>query len=255
MPQITVMTAVLAGKHQFLGEVYDSLLRQEMPEGWTWQWVVQEDGETGEPLADLPNDPRISPGSGPRGRAATARTIALSRATGVLLRTLDADDYFTDGALHRDITALLDHPDIAWCVSPAVDLLSDGTTRQGPRDPKSGPLPPSFFADGERAGLLQVVGTTLCTYTDLVRVLGGWLALPTEEDVALLLAAEAVADGWMISEPSIMYRRWGGNTTAEIDKRLPSAGHEMRSILLSRADALRALAWRWSPPDPVRTTW
>jgi len=248
MPLISVVTAVLAGKHQFLGEVYKSLLGQRMPPDWDWQWIVQEDGETGIPQAALPTDPRISAGSGPRSRASAARTVALSRVDGALLRTVDADDLLPEGALYRDITTLIDHPTIGWCVSPTVDLVRDGSLRSGPRDPNPGPLPPGFLADGERAGMLQVHGMTLCTYAALVRTLGGWPALPMQEDVGLLLAAEAVAEGWMIQEPGLIYRRWSGNTTDETDKRIPSVGNDLRTVLLDRADQLRAIGWRWRPP-------
>lgn len=252
MPTISIITAVLAGKHQYLRETYDSLKTQTMPPGWDWQWVLQEDGETGVPLANLPDDARISTGTGPRGRAPMARTVALARADGVLLRTLDADDVLPANALAQDITTLTTHPEVAWCVSPALDLLPDGTLRPGPRDPDAGLLPPGFLADGERDGLLQVVGTTMCTYTQLVRALGGWQALPAEEDVALLLAAEAVSTGWMLDSPGLLYRRWGGNSTEEVDKRLPSAATPRRQVLLERADALRELGWRWTPSPTQR---
>lgn len=253
MPVISVVTAVLAGRHQHIRETYESLAQQKMPSGWDWQWVVQEDGETGQPLAGLPRDPRISSGQGPHGRAARARTIALSRATGMLVRALDADDMLTDQALDRDITVLTGQPDIAWCVSPALDLLSDGSLRPGPRDPDPGPLPPGFLAEGERAGLLQVLGVTMCAYTQLVRALGGWPALPSE-DVALLLAAEGVSNGWMLAEPSLIYRRWEGSNTAHINKWEASAGSPQRTVLLDRANALQAAGWRWTPREATSPT-
>ena len=133
-------------------------------------------------------------------------------------------------------------------MSAAIDLLPDGSLRPGPRDPDPGPLPPGFMADGERAGLLQVVGTTLCTYSELVRILGGWPAMTSEEDVALLVAAEAVSNGWMLDKPGLIYRKWPGQTTAGrvIDVAAPSSPH--RTVLLDRANALRAAGWRWAPP-------
>lgn len=249
VPTISIITAVVAGKHNFLRETYDSLIKQKLPTGWDWQWIVQEDGETGIPLKDLPDDDRISSGMGSAGRAPMARTMGLDRADGLLVRALDADDLLPDGALYRDITALTQHSDIAWCVSPAVDLLPDGHLRPGPRDPSPGPLPPQFFADGERSGLLQVVGTTMCTYLDLVHALGGWQALPAEEDVALLLAVEAVSKGLMLREPGLYYRRWEGNSTAETDKRHASAGTPRRRVLLQRADSLRSMGWQWNIPE------
>lgn len=252
MPVISVITAVLAGKHQYLGEVHDSLCRQEMPHGWQWQWIVQEDGETGKPLARLPDDPRISPGKGRRGRASTARTTALSRAGGILVRALDADDLLPPGALMREITVLTEHPDIAWCVSPAIDLLPDGAMRPGPRDPQPGPLPPGFLAEGEREGLFQVVGGTMCAYTDLVKALGGWPAVGSE-DVGLLLAAEAVSNGWMLAEPGLIYRRWPGSSTSHLDKRKPSAWEARRTVVLDRVEAIQAVGWQWSPQASLGT--
>lgn len=248
MPTISIVTAVIDGRHQYLQDAYRSIIKQDLPDGWDWQWVIQEDGTTGRPLAVLPTDPRISTGTGKRGGAAVARTVALSRVTGVLLRQLDADDELPVGALKRDILTLQQHPDIAWCVSPALDLLPDGSLRPGPRDPAPGPVPPGLFANGEQAGVLQVVGGTLCTYTELVRALGGWLALPAEEDVALLLAAEAVAPGMMLSEPGLYYRRWEGSSTAGIDKTAPAASTPLREVLLARVEALRAAGWTWTPP-------
>jgi glycosyltransferase involved in cell wall biosynthesis len=248
VPTVSIITAVLAGRHQYLREAYASLCRQEMPAGWTWQWIVQEDGESGLPAAELPDDPRISSGTGRHRGAATARTLALGRASGVLLRTLDADDLLPDGALLRDITTLIEQPQVGWCVSGALDLLPDGSLLPGPRDPEPGPLPPGFLTEGQRNGALQVVGTTMCTYTDLVRVLGGWQALPADEDVALMLAAEAVADGWMIGEPGLLYRQWPGSSTADhTTHRHPVEEKARNAVLLDRAAALSATGWRFTP--------
>jgi len=253
MPTVSIITAVLDGADDHLNETHQSLTEQQMPPGWTWQWVVQEDGQTGRPLNKLPPDPRISTGMAQRARAATARTLALGRATGELIRTLDADDLLPPGALHRDITTLCDHPDTAWCVCAALDLLPDGSLKPGPRDPQAGPLPPGYLANGERHGILAVIGTTLCTYTQLVRALGGWQALPTNEDIALLLAAEAVANGWMIATPGLYYRRWTGNTTQHIDKIHPTAPSPPRTVILDRVNALQATGWRWSPTHAWQT--
>lgn len=248
MPLISIVTAVLAGIDDHLGELYESLVTQEMPTGWRWEWVLQEDGETGDPLARVPSDdPRILPGTGPHGRAPAARTLALSRVRGELVRAVDADDVLPDDALARDIAAITENPGIAWCVSPAVDVLPDGSLRSGPRDPHPGQLPPGHLAEGERTGLLQVLGVTMCAHTGLVRALGGWPALPSE-DVALLLAAEAVSTGWMIGEPGLLYRRWPQSATSHVDKAQPAPAEPHRNVMLDRVDALRATGWRWTPP-------
>lgn len=245
---LNVITAVKADKADHLIELYESLTRQVLPPGWDWRWVLQEDGETGEPLAMVPADPRISAGMAPWGGPARARTEALSRADGELVRTVDADDVLPLGALRRDIEVLTAHPELGWCVSPAVDLLDDGSMRAGPRDPEPGPLPPRILEQGERIGLMRVLGCTICARTDLVRLLGGWPALrPGAEDVGLLLAAEAVAPGWMHREPGVLYRRWPKATDFGLDKWTASASTPGREVNLARVNALRASGWRWEP--------
>jgi hypothetical protein len=246
---MSVVTAVVAGKHHFLSDMYRSLVDQQLPTGWTWQWVVQEDGDTGIPFAELPHDdPRISTGSGRPRQAATTRTTALSRVHGLLIRAVDADDILPAGALARDICVLIAHPEVAWCVSPALDLLADGSLRPGPRDPASGPLPPRAMANGEQAALLPVVGGTLCTYSDLVRALGGWPALPSAEDVGLLLSVEAVSAGWMLDQPGLIYRKWDGSTSANLAYRHPGEEAARTQVMLDRVEALASTGWRWSPP-------
>ncbi|TDD56590.1 glycosyltransferase family protein [Saccharopolyspora elongata] len=246
MHKISIVTAVVRGKHQHLFDTYESLASQELPDGWDWQWIVQEDGQTG--LLDdlLPKDPRISPGASQHGRASMARTIGLNRAEGELMRTLDADDILPAGALAQDVKALTGSPEFGWCVSPTLDLMPDGSLLPGPCDPEPGPLPPGVLYEGQAAGHLQVVGTTMCTYTALVRALGGWPALFADEDVALMLAVEAVAPGMMLPDPGLHYRKWPGATTAQPADYRPDEGHLRNAAILSRADALHELGWRWT---------
>lgn len=250
MPVISLITAVLAGKHQHIGDTWKSIAEQKLPEGWEFEWIVQEDGETGIPFEGLPtDDPRIVTGTGPHGRAGTARTLALTHATGVIVRAIDADDLFPDAdTLARDITALIDNPSVSWCVSGTIDLLLDGTQKPGPRDPDPGLLPPDFLLEGARVGLLQVMATTFVGRTELVRALGGWQALPAGEEVGLMLAAEAVSQGLMLPKPGLLYRRWSGNSTAHVDKSQVHTGDpRVHQATVSRADAIKAAGWTWSP--------
>jgi len=243
---ISIITPVAAGRHHYLPQAYESLLAQTLPAGWEWEWIVQEDGDTGV-LSALPDDRRIRAGAGRAGRAAMARTLGLARARGVLTRTLDADDELTPGALYRDITTLIDNPDISWCVSPAVDLHPDGTETSGPCDPPAGPLAPGTAAEGYRNNQLPIVGGTVTAYTELVRLLGGWPALPASEDVALLLALEAVSRGWMVGTTSLRYRKWPGQSTAEQTFRDADEVEDRRATLLTRVQAFRRAGWSWSP--------
>ncbi|MEU0002155.1 glycosyltransferase [Streptomyces microflavus] len=247
MPLISIVTPVHAGGDDFLREAYDSLRTQDLPSGWEWEWVVQEDGQTGRLFSDLPPDPRVSVGVGRRGGAAMARTMALARVRGVLVRGLDADDLLPVGALWRAVRTLVDHRDVGWCVSACLDLLPDGSMHPGPHDPPAGRLTSGVMAAGYQAGRFPVVGTTLTTYTDLVHTVGGWPAVPASEDVALLLACEAVASGWMIDEPGAIYRKHPKQVTAQPAHWDRTERTALDAVLLSRLEALQRTKWRWSP--------
>lgn len=254
MPVISVVTPVYEGGHHFLGEAYQSLLEQDLPDGWEWQWVVQEDGETGVPRAALPKDRRISYGTGRRGGAAMARTMALARVIGTLVRPLDADDMLPADALRHGIETLLAHPEIGWTVASAVDLLPDGTLRGSTIDPPAGPLAPGIIAAGYRAGQFPVMGTTVTTYTDLLHSVGGWPAVPASEDAALLVLLEAVSPGWFLAEPGEIYRKHPGQVTAQSAHWENAERTALASVLLTRLDALRRTGWRWTHPNLIEAS-
>jgi glycosyltransferase involved in cell wall biosynthesis len=214
VPVISIVTPVQAGRHDFLLDAYRSLAEQELPDGWVWEWLVQEDGNTGIALHDLPDDPRIKAGTGRTGRAPMARNLVLSRATGVIVRTLDADDVFTMGALRRDIETLSTHPEIGWCVSPGWICTRMGVSfRVRVIQRRADTAWP--HCRGLSRGLATGRRYDTAAYSDLVRALGGWPALPASEDVGLLLACEAISPGWMLGEPSVHHRKWSGQSTAE----------------------------------------
>ncbi|WP_052230374.1 glycosyltransferase [Streptomyces sp. CT34] len=248
MRTISVITAVHEGGHHFIGDTYESLREQKLPDDWQWEWCVQEDGTSGIPAKSLPSDPRIRFGTGLRARIAVTRTHALARATGDLIRTLDADDVLLPGALERDIETLERVP---WCVSACIDLHEDGSTAPGPCDPPGGPLEPARFHREVRERNLSVQATTFAAHRRLVMALGGWQALSGAETVALLLAAEAVAPGEFIAEPSVFYRKHPHQTTASHHYWEPAEAATRIDALVQRADALRESGWTW-PQVPRR---
>ncbi|MFD6329226.1 GltA [Streptomyces niveus] len=244
MPVISVITPVHPAAAGFLGETYHCLAGQRLPPGWSLQWLVQADGPVD--WKPLPDEPWISHHTGRPGGAARARTLALARAEGVLLRQLDADDLLPDPlALARDIHILINNPTLAWVVSPCLDLHADGSTAPGPYDPDAGPLPPRTLLDGLLAGRFPVMGTTVTLYTELARALGAWPALPYSQDVALCLNAEAVSAGWMQEQPGELYRRHPGQAT------LLRPAEERRiggKALADQAQALHRTGWAYRPP-------
>ncbi|WP_051055069.1 MULTISPECIES: glycosyltransferase [Kitasatospora] len=252
MPLISVITPVHPDKHAFLSETWASVRRQALPPGWEWEWLVQQDGPDrpdGSVWDVLPRDPRIRTGSARAGGAGVARTMALARARGTLVRALDADDLLLPGALHRDVTAL-HRTGAAWCVSACLDLLPDGTLRPGPWDPPDGPLELAALRQRFEAGAFPLVGTHLTARTDLVRALGGWPAYPALEALAMVLFCAALAPGVMIAQPGGIYRKHPGMTTSE-----PSYHHEtdfdaLRRSILTRLDSPARAGFSWLPRQP-----
>jgi glycosyltransferase involved in cell wall biosynthesis len=239
---ISVITAVHPATVGHLRGAHASLAAQILPPGWSWEWLLQEDGQAGllhQALLTDP-DPRIFVGQGPAGGPGVARTLALARASGTLVRVLDADDLLMPGALARDIAALAEHP---YATSAALDLLPSGSSTL-PADPHpEGPLVRgSVLALWQRNGYTPPVHpATLCIRRDLLLALGGWMALPASEDTGLLIAANSVADGYHLAEPSLRYRRWPGQTTAQPAHADPDQrAHRVRIIEL-RAAALASL--------------
>lgn len=240
MNLISVITPVYGDSANTLPEAYESLRTQELPHGWTWEWVVQEDGETGDVARRVPDDPRISAGQGRHGGPGVARTLALARSHGSLVKVLDADDQLTDGALARDITVLTTRPDVSWTTSRALDLAVDGSTTGYPNQPAEGVLIGTEVFDHWLAHdyRLPVHPATLCARRDLVISLGGWMALPASEDTGLLLAASSVSTGYFIAETGLLYRKWSGQVTSQASHVEPAERHARMTIIKERALAL-----------------
>ncbi|MEV0534706.1 glycosyltransferase [Kitasatospora sp. NPDC050463] len=244
---VTVITAVHGPSAEYLADAYKSLLEQDLPDGWDWQWVIQEDSETDDVAPHVPDDARISFGQGRHGRAGMARTMGLSRATGQFVKVLDADDMLPPGTLARDLAVLTSRPDVAWTTSRVLDLLPDGTTVGFDQDPPAGPVERGevlahWKAHDFRA---QVHPATLCVRRDLLLALGGWMALPASEDTGLLLALNAVSRGWFIEDTGLLYRKWPGQSTHQAAHSQEVERAARMAVVQARAEALLALEnWR-----------
>lgn len=238
---LSIVTPVGPGALSYLPAAAESVVGQELPPGWAMEWSVQHDGATVAELEQvLPAQAiRLSLGSNRRSGPAVTRNLALSRVRGSVVKVLDADDRLTPGALGRDIAAL-GRPGVRWAVSAAVDVLPDGTTLEADDDPSPGRLRAGgVLAYWEAHGFrLPVHPATLCAETALVEMLGGWTALPSSEDTGLLLALDAVSDGYFTPEVGLLYRKWDGQITtsdghtdpAERGARTASVGRRARLL-------------------------
>ncbi len=245
--RIIVVTAVHAPSAKFLPDAYKSLCDQELPEGWEWHWLIQEDGKTDEVAPFIPNDERVSFRQGRAGGPGVARTMALAHADGEYVKVLDADDQLPPGALARDLAALEADRSIGWATSRVLDLLPDGSTAGFPGDPERGPVERQVVVDywSSHDYRAPVHPATLFVRRDLLIALGGWMALPASEDTGLLLALNSVARGWFSSEVGLLYRKWEGQATGQA-AHVDAAERDARmAVVEARARALDYFQWRY----------
>ncbi|MEV0849213.1 glycosyltransferase [Streptomyces sp. NPDC049954] len=249
--RITVITAVHAPSARFLPEAYTYLCEQELPTGWEWHWLVQEDGYSDEVAPWVPDDGRVTFRQGRSGGPGVARTTALGIAEGAYVKVLDADDQLAPGALARDLAALEADPALGWATSRVLDLLPDGSTVGFEGDPGHGPLPEGSVLRfwQEHDFRLPVHPATLFARRELVLALGGWMALPASEDTGLLLALDASSPGWFSSEVGLHYRKWEGQVTNQPAHSAQVERDARMALVGQRARALARLRWQYSVAD------
>jgi glycosyltransferase involved in cell wall biosynthesis len=245
--RVIIVTAVHAPSAHFLPDAYKSICEQELPDGWEWHWLIQEDGKTDEVAPYVPRDERITFHQGRPGGPGTARMMAMAYADGEYVKVLDADDQLAPGVLARDLAALESDPTIGWSTSRVLDLLPDGSTVGFPGDPEAGPVERGevleyWKANGFRA---QVHPATLFIRQDLLLALGGWMALPASEDTGLLMALNATSRGWFSAEVGLLYRKWPGQATSQASHTEAEERGARMAVVEARARSLAGLQWRF----------
>lgn len=240
---VSVITPVYDPVPEHLKAAYESLATQQMPTGWEWEWIVQEDGRTNVAREVLPLDPHIHHGTGRHNGVAITRNLGLARARGSLVKNLDQDDILASDVLARDIKILSTQKDVAWVTSRVLDLMPDGSHVGFPDDPAAGRLEPGEVVEHWRSHnfRLPVHPTTICIRRHLVVALGGWMSVPGSDDTGLLVAASVVSTGYFNPEVGLLYRKWPGQVTASPDHMEPVEWNLRMQLISERADALRQL--------------
>jgi glycosyltransferase involved in cell wall biosynthesis len=246
MPTLSIVTAVHADGYRFLSDTIDGVARQELPDGWELEWLVQEDGDEPrleEVFAALPmvrydaNGRQFGPG--------VTRNVALSRATGELVRNLDHDDVLLPGAL-AGLVPRFDDPSIVWAVTQADDLLPDGTRRGYESALPFGVLEPGVVNDWaiEHAGVWPIHAAGLMVRTQTLRAVGGWSASPSDDDLGMFAAVSEVGAGY--NDPAVgwLYRHHPEQLSRQ---RTWWSGHERSKLMIVQ----RVAAIRNGPPLDV----
>ncbi len=217
---VSVITPVYPPADAYLPEAYQSLVAQRLPDGWDWEWLVQEDGEACSVKELVPDDdPRIRLGIGRHGGPSVARNLALARARGSLVKVLDADDML------------------------CIDLLPDGSTAGFEYDPPEGRLAGTDVLRHwrEHDYRASVHPATLCIRRAHLLALGGWMALPASEDTGLLISLSVISSGYFISEAGLYYRKWPGQTTNQTAHTHHAERAARMKLIEDRAEALLAV--------------
>jgi hypothetical protein len=71
------------------------------------------------------------------------------------------------------------------------------------------------------------------------------MALPASEDTGLLMALDAISDGWFTTDVGLIYRRWSPQMSASDAHNDPSELDARRRLVIDRADALGYLMDGW----------
>lgn len=246
MPLLSVITAGYAPQAGYLKETVLGLLEQELPPGWEFEWVFQEDGGTpslGELVDDVPGA-RYAANHKQLGIAGT-RNLALSRARGELIRVLDHDDVLLPGALAAPLRWLEDpgDPGVQWVLTASDEIGFGGERHAAEPVSWSGRVPRgSLGALTDSAGRWSVYCAGLTARIDVVRALGGWMAVPRSEDVGLLTVLAELTDGYIDPEVRWLYRRHPVQTHLTEDWQARAAqGAELVAQRLASLRAVRGL--------------
>jgi hypothetical protein len=215
MGLVSVITAAHGDRAGVLAEAGECLAEQELPAGWELEWMVQEDGAS-PGLSGVVNGFSFGryAAHGERLGIAMTRNVALARAGGELLHVLDSDDLLLPGALRLAIEVFERYPEIHWVAAQADDLMPDGTWIPYPLA-----FPVGFTQPGALSGFtiehgeppVSCAGLSLRTST--VRALGGWIANPCSEDVAMLAAVAELTPGYITPEVTWLIRQHDDRTT------------------------------------------
>lgn len=246
MPLLSVITPTQAHNADHIGAVWDSLVAQVMPEGWEWEWLVQEDGTTPSVQDRLPHDDRIRYDAlGVQIGSPATRNHALARARGDVVAGMDHDDWYEPGGVAALLTPLIDEPDVAWSCGRCVWVMEDGATWMaddvfGPGRVARRAVTDHFLATND---FPFPAAMTAFRRRELVAH-GGWPATARSTDAVLLAAFSDDHDGWWVGTTVAAYRRWPAQKTVQPqDWAIRDLPH-VRGIIGQRREAIDALGVR-----------
>lgn len=164
LPRVSVVMPVWNGE-KFIAAALRSIADQDYP---NLETLVVDDGSHDQSLAIAGRFPAVRCLRREHGGIGAARNSGLSAADGDLLTFLDADDLWTSGRLHQQVSYLTEHPEI--------ELLSGQTEQFLDQDYRGLAAPPATN-DGVVAGAVlmrRAALTRVGLFNEQLRV-GEWI--------------------------------------------------------------------------------
>jgi len=242
MPIISILTAAYAPTANFLDETIKSVISQELPTNWEVEWIVQEDGVNPKLRKKFENIEivKYASNNAQLGVAAT-RNMALERVNGEIVQLLDHDDILLEGSLDIMINTLKDKT-IHWVTGQADDLVQENKRKPYEYPFKFGRINAGevFMNATEESLAWPIHIAAMAVRTNLLRVVGGWSAMPASDDYLMFAALSGLADGYNLAKVTWLYRRTPGQQSETVEwKKYSKNG---RNATFQRVQALRN--WR-----------
>ena len=241
---ISVITATHDPEAPYLQTAYQSLINQE---DVRWEWLIQFDGESWDVPHWIRNDSRIRVEiNGAKFGIANTRNLALARAKGAYVQSLDSDDWLLPDALSRLSSVLRDDPDLGYAVGQLQFLVNDALTDRSDHDQQSEPLPsvgkimPQALYDfWEAEQDLHSAFNFPMWRRDVLLAYGGWAAISTGEDFNVLFAVSEDYPGELLDDCTLVYRQHADSVMHNSEYWRISPRN--RAFTVARIEAIRAL--------------
>ena len=242
VPVLTLLTPVAERAPQWLGELADDVaeLRRRVGREHRIEWIVCADG------ASFVTAPGASATHvGWAGGAAVARTRALSVAQGEWVLPMDADDRIDIDGVTAVLAILLGvSSDVGW--AGAARVLVDGWTIEQSH------VPERQWAIGDLAAHWRSPfafhPNSIFVRREIALQVGGWPALPVNEDLGFALLVGEAAAGITLPTTVTRYRAWPGQTVAQPD--YPSAKAVAFETIAALVNATRRVNGRGAVAAP-----
>lgn len=204
---LTLITAVDPGRCDYLGETAESVKTARVAVeacGWLLEWVVIFDGPT-KTIIDYGADAveSLSKHSG----IAQARNVGLGITTGAWVMPLDADDLLNAEGLTSVLRRVATQSQEVGWVAVNRTLMDGSKTLHWNTEFRKwniGDLASTWSSP------FPFHPNSVLARRDMALRVGGWPALPANEDMAWSLLLSEVAEGVLFTDVVLFYRTWDG---------------------------------------------